>query len=303
MFTTRPQLFFIYFLFCIQTALNAQEDLLSLLGEEEETIQYTTATFKSTRIINSQSIENAAPGVLDIKIQHRFTSLDQGISEFFGLDGASIRIGADYGLTNRIMIGLGRSTIDKAVDGFVKLKILRQSSGKKSMPVSLSWFSSIELKTVPYSDQTRTNYFSSRMFYVNQLLIARKFSEGLSIQLMPTLVHRNLVKTNAEKNDVFSIGIGFRQKLSKRTSFNVEYFYTLPDQLTGGRQNPLSIGFDIETGGHVFQLHFTNASEMIYKGFIGETVDSWAEGQIHFGFNLSRVFTLVKPRNADLQSW
>lgn len=277
----------------------AQEDLLSLLGEEETT-EFTSATFKSTRIINGQSIENAAKGVLDIKIQHRFTSIDRGISEFFGLDGAAIRIGADYGLTNTIMIGLGRSTIDKAVDGFAKIKILRQSSGKKNMPLSLSWFSSLEIKTTEFSDTTRTNYFSSRVYYAHQILIARKFSDGLSIQLMPTLVHRNLVKTDSEKNDVFSFGIGFRQKLTKRTSFNVEYFYTFPNQLADGFQNPLSIGFDIETGGHVFQLHFTNSNAMIYKGFIGETLDSWSKGQIHFGFNLSRVFTLVKPKINEL---
>ncbi len=276
-----------------------QEDLLGLLGEEEVT-QFTSATFKSTRIINAQSIENAAKGVLDIKIQHRFTSIDRGISEFFGLDGATIRIGADYGLTNTIMIGLGRSTIDKAVDGFAKIKILRQSSGKKNMPLSLSWFSSLEIKTTEFADKTRTNYFSSRVYYAHQILIARKFSDGLSIQLMPTLVHRNLVKTEAEKNDVFSFGIGFRQKLTKRTSFNVEYFYTFPNQLADGFQNPLSIGFDIETGGHVFQLHFTNSNAMIYKGFIGETLDSWSKGQIHFGFNLSRVFTLVKPKINEL---
>ena len=274
---------------------SAQEDLLSLLGEEEIT-QFTSATFKSTRIINSQSIENAARGVLDIKIQHRFNSFNNGLDDFFGLDGATIRIGADYGLTNRIMIGAGRSSLDKAVDGFAKIKILRQSSGKKKMPLSISWFTSIELKTTAYSEPTRTNYFSSRMYYVNQLLFARKFSDGLSIQIMPTMVHRNLVKTDLEKNDVYSLGIGFRQKLSKRISFNVEYFYTLPNQLAEGFQHPLSIGFDIETGGHVFQLHFTNANAMIYKGFIGETIDSWSKGEIHFGFNLSRVFTLVKPK-------
>lgn len=287
----------IAFLLCtIWQHADAQEDLLSLLGEEEETTQYTTAIFKSTRIINSQSIENAARGVLDIKIQHRFGSIDGGIDQFFGLDGATIRIGGDYGLTNRVMIGIGRSSLDKAVDGFVKLKVFRQSSGKRNFPFSLSLFSSVELKTVKFADETRKNYFSSKLFYVHQILLARKFSDGLSIQIMPTVVHRNLVKTNSEKNNVYSLGFGIRQKLTKRTSINLEYFYTLPDQLAEEFKNPLSIGFDIETGGHVFQLHFTNASAMIYKGFIGETIDSWSKGQIHFGFNLSRVFTLVKPK-------
>ncbi len=283
-------------LFLATHQLSAQEDLLSLLGDEEVS-QKITATFKSTRIINSQSIENTAKGVLDIKIQHRFSSLDRGLSEFFGLDGATIRIGGDYGLTNDLMIGIGRSSLDKAVDGFLKYKILQQSTGPGAMPVSVSWFSSIELKTQKFSDETRTNYFTSRMYFIQQLLVARKFSEALSIQLMPTLVHRNLVKTNTEKNDVYSLGIGFRYKLSKRTSFNAEYFYTLDNQLDAQFKNPVSIGFDIETGGHVFQLHFTNATAMIYKGFIGETVDSWSKSQIHFGFNLSRVFTLSKPKS------
>jgi hypothetical protein len=275
--------------------LFAQEDLLSLLGDEETT-NFTTATFKSTRIINSQSIENTAKGVLDIKIQHRFGILKNTFDDFFGLDGADVRLGGEYGLTNRIMIGLGRSSWDKVVDGFAKIKILKQSSGKQNVPISLSWFSAIELKTGAFSDETRENYFSSRMYYAHQLLIARKFSDALSIQFMPTLVHRNLVSTDAEKNDVYSLGIGLRYKLSKRTSFNVEYFYNLPDQLADGYKNPLSIGFDIETGGHVFQLHFTNAREMVYKGFIGETVDSWKNTEIHFGFNISRVFTLVSPK-------
>lgn len=225
----------------------AQEDLLSLLGEDQEVTQKTSATFKSTRIINSQSIENTAKGVLDIKIQHRFSSLDRGLSEFFGLDGATIRIGGDYGLTNNLMIGIGRSSLDKAVDGFLKYKILHQSSGQEAIPVSLSWFSSIEIKTQKFSDESRKNYFTSRMYFIQQLLIARKFSDALSIQCMPTLVHRNLVKTNSEKNDVYSLGIGFRYKLTKRTSFNVEYFYTLENQIDPKYKNPLSIGFDIET--------------------------------------------------------
>lgn len=113
-----------------------QEDLLELLGEETPSF-LTAATFKSTRIINSQSIENSAKGVLDIKIQHRFSSLDRGVSEFFGLDGATIRIGADYGLTNRLMTGIGRSSLDKAVDGF-EVQGIASAQWKNAMPLSVS---------------------------------------------------------------------------------------------------------------------------------------------------------------------
>lgn len=273
--------------------LIAQEDLLSLLGKDANTY-LTTASFKSTRIINSQSIENTAKGVLDIKIQHRFASIENGVSDFFGLDGASIRLGLEYGLSNRLMLGFGRSSLDKAIDGYFKYRILRQSFGKKQMPLSISIVSAIEIKTTPFSDTKRRNYFSSRMYYSYQLLVARKFSDGFSLQLMPTWVHRNLVKLESDHNDIVSLGVGFRQKLSKRSSLNLEYFYNLPNQLEANLYSPLSIGFDIETGGHVFQLHFSNASAMIYKGFITETPDRWSKGQIHFGFNISRVFTLSK---------
>ena len=111
---------------------------------------------------------------------------------------------------------------------------------------------------------------------------------------MPTVVHRNLVKTSLESNDVYSIGAAMRYKLTKRTSLNIEYFYVLPEQLANGFNHSLSIGFDIETGGHVFQLHFTNSTSMIEKGFIAETSGNWGTGDIHFGFNISSVFTVGK---------
>ncbi len=193
------------------------------------------------------------------------------------------------------MIGVGRSSYEKALDGFFKYRILRQSSGARNMPVTVSYMSSMAVNTLRWQYPDRENYFSSRLFYTHQLLAGRKFSENLSIQLMPTVVHRNLVRTLAEANTVLIIGIAARQKLTNRTSLNLEYYYVPPGQLAGQYTNALSIGFDIETGGHVFQLHFTNATTMIEKGFITETTGNWLEGGIHFGFNISRVFTLHRP--------
>ncbi|MFT4536239.1 MAG: hypothetical protein ACJA1A_003570 [Saprospiraceae bacterium] len=269
-----------------------EEDLLALLGEEEETVNFTYATFKANRIINLHSVENTAKGVLDIKISHRFGFLNGGFSELFGLDQASIRIGADYGISPKLMVGFGRSSFEKTYDGFLKYKILRQSSGAKTMPVTASFLASTAIKTIPFQDPDRENFFSSRMYYVFQGLIGRKFNESLSLQLSPTLVHRNLVRTSTESNDVYSLGLGGRIKLNKRTSFNIEYIYVQPDQLAPGYRNSFSVGFDIETGGHVFQLHFTNSTSMIEKGFITETIGNWLDGDIHFGFNVSRVFTV-----------
>ncbi len=284
-------------LFCIPFLSFSQEDddLLSLLGEEETT-DYTYATFKTNRIINLHSVENTGNGVLDIKISHRFGFLNGGISELFGLDQATIRIGGDYGVSDRLMVGFGRSSFEKTYDGFLKYKILRQSKGLKNMPITFSVFGSVAIMTVEFQDPDRENYFSSRMFYTMQGLIGRKFSESLSLQLSPTLVHRNLVRTAGEANDVVSLGLGGRMKLNKRVSFNAEYIYVLPGQLAPGFRNSFSMGFDIETGGHVFQLHLTNSTSMIEKGFIGETIGNWFDGDIHFGFNVSRVFTVKKKR-------
>ena len=280
------------------------DDLLSMLGEEETT-EYATASFKTNRVVNGHSIENTAAGVLDFKISHRFSPIRNGIYDLFGLDGASIRFGFDYGITDRLMIGVGRSSKEKIIDGFAKYKILRQSSGKKNMPVSLSYLMDTQVKTVKFSETERENYFSARLYYTHQILVARKFNERLTLQLMPTLLHRNLVATPQEKNDVIALGAAGRVKLSKRVTFNAEYYYLVPDQVNPIHTNVLSIGFDIETGGHVFQLHFTNSSDMTYKGFITETSEDWFfktdEGKmmsgIRFGFNISRVFTIVKPKN------
>ncbi len=274
--------------------LAQDEDLLALLGDDEETVEYTYATFKANRVINLHSVENTAGGVLDFKISHRFGFLSGGFYELFGLDQSTIRIGTDYGITDRLMIGAGRSSFEKTYDGFVKYKILRQSSGAKIMPITAAVFASTAIKTVEWSEPERENFFSSRLYYTFQAIIGRKFSESFSLQLSPTLVHRNLVATLDEKNDVYALGVGGRIKLTKRITLNSEYIYVLPDQLDPKYRNSLSVGFDIETGGHVFQLHFSNSTSMIEKGYIGETIGNWQNGDVHFGFNISRVFTLKR---------
>lgn len=291
------------FLMLWAVRLAAQEDtssLLSLLEDDNTpTIEYAKASFKTNRIINMHSIENTAPGVLDVKISHRFGTVNNGFYDIFGLDAAQMRIGYDLGLTNRLAIGGGRSTLDKTYDGFVKYKLLRQSSGKRNMPLSVSVVAGMALKTAKFADPDRVNYFWSRAYYNFHLLIARKFSESFTLQLTPTMVHRNLVKTRAEANDVYALGIGARQKITRRLSINVEYVYVLPDQLASDKVNALSVGFDLETGGHVFQMHFTNSQGMNENAFITETTNRWDKFEFRFGFNLSRVFTLWEPRDRE----
>jgi hypothetical protein len=277
----------------------AQDDLLDLLNKNATAeINYTTATFKSTRIMNGHSIEKMAPGQLDFRISHRFGTLNSGAYELWGLDQANIHFSLEYGILKWLMIGVGRGTYEKTYDGFAKFTILRQSTGAKEMPVSLSAFSSVAINSLKWTDPERTNYFSSRLSYVAQVLVARKFSPSLSFQLTPSYVHRNMVSTELDPNDLFAIGAGGRMKLSKRVSFNAEYYLLVnpKDYMSQQIYNPLSVGVDIETGGHVFQLLLTNSVAMIEKGFIGETTGSWAKGDIHLGFNISRVFNLKKQK-------
>jgi hypothetical protein len=278
-------------------AAYGQDNLMNLLDSTAKpVINYTTATFKSTRIMNGHSIERMPKGQLDVRISHRFGTINSGLYNFYGLDQATTHLGMEYGITNRVMVGIGRGTYEKTVDGFAKFSILRQSSGAKEMPVSLSFFTSVAINGLHWSDPTRTNYFSSRLAYTNQLLVARKFSRALSFQLTPTMIHRNLVLTALDPDDLWAMGAGGRFKVSKRISFNAEYYYVINKTafMSQTIYNPLSVGVDIETGGHVFQIILTNSTATIEKGFIGETTGRWTKGDIHIGFNISRVFNLNK---------
>lgn len=283
------------------SATDAGENLLALLNSnasEDPTQRYTEATFKTTRIANGHSIENVGKGVLDFRINHRFGMLNQGIRDFFGLDNATTRIGADYGITERLMIGVGRSTYLKDYDGFFKYKILRQTTNDK-MPFSLSVLGTISIQTVDaYAPAGESYSFNNRLGYVSQLLLARKFSSAFSLQLMPTYLHYNLVQYRNDPNDIFSLGVGGRIKLTKRLSLTGEYYMLLGDRLRGTK-NALSMGLDIETGGHVFQLLFTNAMGITERTVIGQTFGDINKGAIHFGFNISRVFTIVKPKETE----
>ena len=277
--------------------LNAQESMLDLLSDDEPTVDYATAGFKTTRIINGHSFEMNSEGVLDFKISHRFGRLNGGAYELFGLDAASIRIGLDYGVTPWLNVGVGRSSVGKVYDGFVKMKFLRQQTGKRNIPISMLWVSDMAVSSLKNTNSEIEPYLNShRLFYTHQLIVGRKFTDGISVQFMPSIVHRNFVMTRAESNDVLVLGVGGRMKLSKRLALNVEYYYTLPNQLDPRYTNSLSIGFDIETGGHVFQLHFTNSRGMVENAFITETRGDWLKGDFSFGFNVSRVFTVYRPK-------
>jgi hypothetical protein len=279
-------------LMCSSTVLYAQDDLLNELSKQDsaQTVP-VSATFKSTRVVNGQSVETMKKKHLDFRISHRFGKLNSGAYQFFGLDQATMRLGFEYGLTDDLMIGAGRSTSQKVYDFFAKYKLLKQSSGAKNIPVSVTLFGGTGVATV---DKERE--FQDKLYYTAQVLIARKFGERLSLQLSPTYLYRTKPDVTGDEKIVLAVGIGGRFKLSKRVSLNGEYFYTAREKntLTAPYHDSMSFGVDIETGGHVFQLHFTNSLGMIEKQFIGETAGSWGKGDIHYGFNISRTFSFDK---------
>jgi len=270
------------------------QDLDALLDKEAKPVTtYATATFKSTRIVDGHSVERMKKNQLEFRVSHRFGQLNEGSYNMWGLDQGTIHLALEYGLTDWLEVGIGRSTYEKTFDGFGKVSILRQSSGEKNMPIHLSYLLSTEVISSK-ANPNMTNDFYSRMSFIQQILIARKLNESLSVQLTPTFIHRNLVPTEIDKNDLFACGIGGRYKLSKRIALNVEYYYVYrPNANSESTKyyNPLSVGIDIETGGHVFQIMLTNAQAMREGGFIGKTTGSWTDAGIHLGFNISRVFS------------
>ncbi|MBC7923908.1 MAG: hypothetical protein H7Z75_22770 [Ferruginibacter sp.] len=281
----------------------AQDDLLGILNQKDTLPrrEYTLGTFKSSRLINGHSVETRAGHVLEFVISHRFGRLNSGAYNFFGLDDAVIRLALEYGVTDRLNVGIGRNSFQKTYDGFVKYKLLRQSEGPQSVPVSVVLFSSVAYKTEKSADPNENRPMNQRLFYANQVLIARKLSQKVSLQLSPVWVHRTYVD-GGEKRDVVALGLGGRYKLTKRVALNAEYYYRLLADATPGYYNALAVGFDLETGGHVFQLHFTNANGMIEKAFVAETTGDFTGGDIHFGFNISRSFNLGK-KEASPPKW
>jgi hypothetical protein len=240
-------------------------------------------------------MEFIGKGILDVRILHRFGPVNDGLSELFGLDQAHMRFGFDYGVGKSLTVGFGRSSFGKELDGFIKFRPVWQSTGgKRSSPVSVVVVTGMTYSSLPWADPTRKNFATSRMAFYNEIIMGRKFNDRFSFQVSPTMVHRNLVALASEANNVYALGIGGRVKLSKRTAFVVDYHYVVSGLDKSIYQDPLSVGFDVETGGHVFQLHFSNSTGMNEKSFITNTTNSWGKGEIRLGFNLSRVFTISK---------
>ncbi len=278
-------------LFKMQDSANAQPSG----GKGEPVIN----TFYSTRLVNSHTVEITGKGSMDFRINHRFAPVNTGIYNMFGLDAASMRMSFDFGLSNNLMIGIGRSTFYKEFDGFIKYRLMHQKTG--GTPLSLALVAALAYRTLDM-DPTLKVTGSDRTYFTGQLLIGSKLSNSTSLQISPTYTHYNrILFFTGGSTDMFSIGFLARQKISKRVSINAEYF--LQTNRFNGTYDPLSIGVDINTGGHVFQLHFTNSTGMNEHTFIHETTGSWGKGDVRLGFNISRIFNIGKKNKEEKKSW
>ena len=267
-------------------SLTAQDDMLEHIDDSTVSSVPVQATFKATRIVNSQSIELTRPKILEFMILHRFGSMTNGFYDLFGMDEAAIRFDLKYGINDRISLGVGRSSLNKTYDIFTKLKLLKQTSGGSSFPFSLALFSKIEISTIdqnlPMNDQ---------LTFDIQVLAARKFNPSISGQVMPTFIHRNLVQTAEEFHDLLSFGIGGRVKVTRRVSINADTFFPLGERDETFKQS-WGLGCDIETGGHVFQLMITNVQGSFESEYIENATGTFDELNLFLGFNITRVFSL-----------
>jgi hypothetical protein len=278
------------------TLLNMLNDSLSANAKPA----YVTGTFKATHIVNMQTIESPAAGALSFLIQHRFGKINDGSYNFFGLDNATLRLGLDYGITDKLAVGVGRSSYLKTFDGYLKYKCLVQTDGSEKMPFSASALLTISNYT--QKDATKPYLTASfRTAYTAQMLIARKISRYLSVEITPTYLRYNLVPTAYDKNFMFALGTGARMKITNRSSINLEYNFLPVNQVVSYEvHNSFSVGYDIETGGHVFQLVFSNSQSMIESQYLAQTTGSWGKGDIYFGFNISRNFNVSKHAKSHI---
>ncbi|MBD0825079.1 DUF5777 family beta-barrel protein [Aestuariibaculum marinum] len=275
------------FLFCIPILVHAQDDLLDEIDTDVSS-QYASAAFKGLKIVNFESTKLVAKGEFTFVVAHRFGSLENGIDTFFGLDDAVTRLNFIFGITDDINVSISRSSFQKIYEAAAKYTLLKQQNN--GFPLTVVGYNSILINTGLEKNNLPLLEFKHRLGYTAQVLVSRKVNSNLSLELAPTFFHDNYVAIDEQDNSQFALGFGGRYKLGKRWSLNADYGWHLNRADNSPFKNPLSIGIDLETGGHVFQMHFTNAQGMNTNTFLGQSTGDWSDGNIYFGFNLSRVF-------------
>ena len=263
----------------------AQDDLLNELDSTQVVDTYASAAFKGLQVVTLQTTKMPAAKEWYVVVSHRFGSVENGFDTFFGLDNATTKLGAIYGVTDWLSASVSRHTLLKMYEGSLKYRLARQSA---DFPVDIAGYSTIDINSFVEKEDYPKLEFADRLIFVHQLLISRKINEALSLEVVPSFVHKNLHEPTIENDNQFALGAGGRVKLTKRMSLNLEYAYNFdkPDYY----KNPLSVGLDIETGGHIFQMVFTSSQAMTESGYLTTAAGDWGKGDFFFGFNLYRVF-------------
>ena len=276
----------IILLLLLPITMFAQDDLLSGVDTASTQKIKVESAFKGMKIVNLESTKLAAKGDLYFIVAHRFSSIKDGFEGGYGLDNAMTQLKFLYGVTNWLTISGARS--ESAYD--FSTKYLIKSQETSGFPIAIAAFTSLAINNTLKESNYPKMKFEDRLIYVAQLLVSRKFNKNLSLELAPTFFHENFVIDDKQDNSQYAIGMGGRYKFAKRWSVNVDYAAHLNRSSTSQFKDPLSIGVDLETGGHVFQMHFTSSQGIHEAGFLGNTTGDWSTGNIFFGFNLLRVF-------------
>ncbi len=282
----KKSLTFLFLLFSV--ILFSQEDLLSEIDTDDQAPVYASAVFKGLKVINFESTKLVAKGGFNFIVSHRFGTVKNGFENLFGLDEAVTHLNFVYGISDHFNVSASRSSNQKIYEVATKFRLARQEEGK--MPFTLVGYTSVLANTALDTDNLPKLDFKHRLSYVAQLLISRKITNELSLIASPTFFHDNYVIDDTQKNSQYGLGLGGRYKLGKRWSVNMEYGMHLNRSATSLYNNPFSIGVDLETGGHIFQLHFTNSQSMNTNGVFGTSTGDWGDSDVYFGFNLARSF-------------
>jgi len=279
------------------TAFFAQspDDLLNMVAEKPKK-EFINATFKTTRLINFHTVEVLGKRSLDFRISHRFGDFNSGAYNAWGVDGgANIRLALEYNHGTRLMFGVGRTSGRKIADGFLKYRLLKQTTKGGGMPVSVTLFTSVYhtfQQNVIIDGENKYQSIPDRLSYCHQIMVGRKFSSRFSFQLVGAMVHVNLVDKISDKNDCFVLGGVTRFKFAKRQAITVEYGLRLNKYSKEKYYDSFGIGYDLETGGHVFQIHLTNSFGLTEDQYFMYTNTTWENWGVRLGFNISRVFSL-----------
>ncbi|MEO5776106.1 MAG: DUF5777 family beta-barrel protein [Flavobacterium sp.] len=272
------------------TTVNAQDELMKELDSVPKGNEAASAAFKGLQICNMQSTKLAAKGEFYFLVSHRFGDLKNGINNFFGLDNALTKIGGIYGVTNWLSIGASRHTYQKTYELAIKYRLANQQVD--GFPVTIVGYNTMDINSELDKKLYPGLKFNNRLAFTSQVLVSRKFSNSFSGELAGIFVHKNLYDGLLDQKNIYLVGAGTRYKVAKRLSVNLEYAarLNLPEGSSSPYKNPLTVGLDIETGGHVFQLVFSNSQPMNDVAIFSNAGGDWGKGSLYFGFNMYRVF-------------